>query len=66
MARLDETVGSFLREGSAAGARLRWVGAETTGVVEAARVKLDLSPLASAALGRLLTGTALLHRLTAP
>ena len=51
---------------SAAGARLRWVGAETTGVVEAARAKLDLSPLASAALGRLLTGAALLHRLTAP
>jgi molecular chaperone Hsp33 len=64
--RVRELPASYLREGTAANARLRWVGAETTGLVETARSKLDLSPLAAAALGRLLTGTAILHRLTAP
>ncbi len=52
--------------GSAAGARLRWAGADTTSVIEEARRRLDLSPIAAAALGRLLTGAAIHHRLSAP
>ena len=57
---------SRLRVGSAAGARLRWAGADTTVAVEEARRRLDLSPIAAAALGRLLTGAAIHHRLSAP
>jgi molecular chaperone Hsp33 len=52
--------------GTAAQARLRWAGAETTGVVEDARRRLDLSPLAAAALGRLMTGAAIHRHLSAP
>ena len=54
-----------LHIGLAGGGSLRWAAADLTPVVEEARRRLDLSPLASAALGRSLTGAALLLRLAA-
>ena len=52
-----------LRAGVAAGGALRWAAADITAVVETARARLDLSPVAAAALGRTLTASALLLRL---
>lgn len=52
-----------LRAGVAGGGTLRWAAADITGVVETARARLDLSPVAAAALGRTLTAAALLLRL---
>ena len=49
--------------GLAGGGSLRWAVANVTDVVEEARERLDLSPVASAALGRCLAGAALLLRL---
>lgn len=55
-----------LELGVAGGGGLRWAAADATPVVEEARRRLDLSPVASAALGRSLTGAALLLNLAAP
>lgn len=52
-----------LQTGLAGGGALRWAAADLTGVVEEARDRLDLSPVAAAALGRSLAGAALLLRL---
>jgi len=52
-------MGKLLR-GLAADGQLRVIAAETTDVVEEARRRHDLSPTATAALGRALTGAALL------
>lgn len=49
--------------GLAGDGTLRVVAAETTDVVEVARSRHDLSPTATAALGRGLTGAALLAHL---
>jgi molecular chaperone Hsp33 len=54
-----------LQIGLAGGGALRWAVADITGLVEEARARLDLSPIASAALGRSLAGAALLLRLAA-
>lgn len=51
---------SFLLRGTAAGNTLRLVGMDSTQIVEEARVRHDLSKTATAALGRTLTGSALL------
>ncbi len=53
----------LLQTGLAGGGALRWAAADLTGVVEEARDRLDLSPVAAAALGRSLAGAALLLRL---
>jgi molecular chaperone Hsp33 len=53
-----------LQLGLAGGGALRWAAADVTGVVEDARGRLDLSPVAAAALGRSLAGAALLLRLS--
>jgi molecular chaperone Hsp33 len=52
-----------LRTGVAGGGALRWAAADITDVVETARGRLDLSPVAAAALGRTLAAAALLLRL---
>lgn len=52
-----------LRHGLAGGGTLRWAAADLGEVVETARQRLDLSPVAAAALGRSLAGAALLLRL---
>jgi molecular chaperone Hsp33 len=52
-----------LELGVAGGGGLRWAVADLTPVVEEARTRLDLSPLAAAALGRSLAGAALLLNL---
>lgn len=49
--------------GSAADGNLRWAATDLGAVMEAVRGRLDLSPVASAALGRSLAGAALLLRL---
>jgi len=54
-----------LRAGVAGGGALRWAAADITDVVETARARLDLSPVAAAALGRSLAAAALLLRLAA-
>jgi len=54
-----------LQLGLAGGGALRWAVADVTDVVEEARGRLDLSPVAAAALGRSLAGAALLLRLAA-
>jgi molecular chaperone Hsp33 len=54
-----------LRLGLAGDGGLRWAAADLSAVIEAARARLDLSPVASAALGRCLTASALLLRLSA-
>lgn len=58
----DRESGS-LRVGLAAQGSVRWAAADLTGPLRVARDGLDLSPLATAALGRCLTGAALLSRL---
>ncbi len=52
-----------LEAGLAGGGSLRWAAADLTDVLEHTRRRLDLSPVAAAALGRGLTGAALLLRL---
>ena len=52
-----------LRVGLAAGGQLRWATAEMTEIVETARQRRDLSPLASVALGQMMTGAGLILRL---
>lgn len=52
-----------LRVGLAAGGDLRWAVADLTAIVETARDRLDLSPVAAAAIGRGMAGAALLLRL---
>jgi len=54
-----------LQLGMAGNGALRWAVADVTEVVEEARGRLDLSPIAAAALGRCLAGAALLLRLAA-
>jgi molecular chaperone Hsp33 len=54
-----------LRTGLAGDGGLRWAAADLTAVIETARARLDLSPVAAAALGRCLAGSALLLRLAA-
>src|SRR4051812_20393262 len=53
----------LLQLGMAGEGALRWAVADVTEVVEEARGRLDLSPVAAAALGRCLAGAALLLRL---
>jgi molecular chaperone Hsp33 len=52
-----------LHVGMAGSGSFRWAATDLTVVVEDARSRLDLSPLAAAALGRALAGSALLLRL---
>lgn len=52
-----------LRVGLAAEGALRWAVADVTEIVETARERLDLSPVAAAAMGRSMAGAALLLRL---
>jgi molecular chaperone Hsp33 len=52
-----------LEYGVAGEVSLRWAAAELTGVVEEARRRHDLSPIAAVALGRAMAGAVLLHRL---
>lgn len=52
-----------LRVGTAAAGQLRYVGCELTKVLDHARLILDLGPLATIALGRGLSATAMLTRL---
>jgi molecular chaperone Hsp33 len=54
-----------LQTGLAGGGSLRWAVANLSEVVETARERLDLSPVAAAALGRTMTSAALLLRLAA-
>src|SRR5436309_14242633 len=54
-----------LQLGLAGAGALRWAVADVTDIVEEARGRLDLSPVAAAALGRSLAGAALLLRLAA-
>ncbi len=52
-----------LEQGLAHHGDLRWAAVDLSAVVEAARARLDLSPVAAAALGRALTGAVLLLRM---
>jgi molecular chaperone Hsp33 len=52
-----------LESGTAAEGDLRWVAVDVTGPAEHVRSRLDLSPVAAAALGRCMAGTAILLRL---
>lgn len=52
-----------LRVGLAAKGQLRWAVADLSEIVEAARGRRDLSPVASVALGQMLAGAALILRL---
>jgi molecular chaperone Hsp33 len=54
----------LLQLGMAGDGALRWAVANVTELVEEARGRLDLSPVAAAALGRCLAGAALLLRLS--
>lgn len=54
-----------LELGVAGGGSVRWGAVDLTPVVEEARRRHDLSPVAAAALGRALAGAALLQRLSA-
>ncbi len=55
---------SFLQTGLGARGAFRWVAVDSAFVLEEARRRLDLSPVAAVALGRLLTGAVLLSRLS--
>lgn len=55
---------SYLQTGLAGRSTFRWVAADLSLVLEEARRRLDLSPLSAVALGRLLTGAALVLRLS--
>lgn len=61
----DYAAPGTLEAGTAARGSLRWVAVDLTGPVEEVRRRLDLSPVAAAALGRALAGAAMLLRLTA-
>jgi len=52
-----------LQTGLAALGNLRWAAVDITSVLEEARRRLDLSPIASVALGRALAGAALIQRI---
>ncbi len=52
-----------LEVGLAAAGTLRWVAVDATTALEEARQRLDLSPISAVALGRALTGAALLRRI---
>jgi molecular chaperone Hsp33 len=52
-----------LIQGMAWGGDFRIIAAQTTQTVEAARLRTDLSPVATAAIGRAMTGAVLLARL---
>jgi molecular chaperone Hsp33 len=58
------TAQGALEYGVAGEVSLRWAAAELTGVVEEARRRHDLSPVAAVALGRAMAGAVLLHRLS--
>jgi molecular chaperone Hsp33 len=62
-AQTDTNHKGSLQLGLAGKGELRWAVADVTGIVEEARERLDLSPVAAAALGRSLAGAALLLRL---
>ena len=53
-----------LESGLAAAGALRWVALEMTAVLEEARRRHDLAPLAAVALGRALTAAALIQRIS--
>lgn len=53
-----------LEYGVAGEVSLRWAAVDLTAVVEEARRRHDLSPVAAVALGRAMAGAALLHRLS--
>lgn len=59
----DSLARGRLQVGLAGDGGLRWAAANLTEVVETARDRLDLSPVAAAALGRTVTGAALLLRM---
>lgn len=60
----EELTGSRLTTGLAGRGTLRWVAADLTLVVEEARRRHDLSPIAAVALGRAMTAAALLQRIS--
>jgi molecular chaperone Hsp33 len=63
--RAPRAFGSGVLEYGVAGeVALRWAAADLTAVVEEARRRHDLSPIAAVALGRAMAGAALLHRLS--
>ena len=53
-----------LQIGLAGQGTLRWAAADITGVLEEARRRLDLSPIAAVALGRTLTAATLIQRIS--
>ena len=55
---------SSLESGLASRGSLRWVAADITLVLEEARRRLDLSPIAAVALGRSLSAAALIQRIS--
>ncbi len=55
--------GSHLITGLAAHGDLRWVAVDLTTALEEARLRLDLSPIATVALGRALAGAVLVQRI---
>lgn len=55
---------SSLESGLASRGTLRWVAADITLVLEEARRRLDLSPIAAVALGRALSAAALIQRIS--
>lgn len=57
--------GGSIAIGRAGGVGVRWAAVDLAGVVEEARWRHDLSPVAAAALGRALAGAILLQRLSA-
>jgi molecular chaperone Hsp33 len=67
--RLDGELGAAaeprLDAGLAAGGALRWVAADVTGIVREVRDRLDMTPVAAAALGRAVAGASMLLRLAA-
>src|SRR5262245_48457308 len=65
MSNLESTAQGRLDLGLAGEGSLRWAVVNVTDIVQEARDRLDLSPVASAALGRSLAGSALLLRLAA-
>jgi molecular chaperone Hsp33 len=62
-AETEKQASGTLQLGLAGDGSLRWAVANVTDLVEEARGRLDLSPVAAAALGRCLAGAALLLRL---
>ncbi len=52
-----------LEAGMAGGGALRWAAADVTGIVREVRDRLDMTPVASAALGRAVAGASMLLRL---